>query len=153
MKKESANIIRRVGTLLFVIYIVALVYFLFFAEEYGRRAAGDEFRYNLVLFQEIRRFIEYRHVVGTFALITNVAGNVIGFIPFGMILPIIYKRTRKFMFITILSFELSLFVEITQLIFRVGCFDVDDLLLNTVGGMIGYFLFYMCNKIRRKYYG
>ena len=42
----------------------------------------------------------------------------------------------------ILSFEISAVVEISQLIFRVGSFDVDDMILNTLGGLLGYFLFY-----------
>ena len=36
------------------------------------------------------------------------------------------------------SFELSLLVELLQLVFKVGSFDVDDLLLNTIGGLLGY---------------
>ena len=44
-------------------------------------------------------------------------------------------------------------VEVTQLITRVGCFDVDDIILNTVGGVLGYGMFALCNRLRRKYYG
>ena len=51
------------------------------------------------------------------------------------------------------SFGLSLGVEVFQLLTRVGSFDVDDLLLNTIGGILGYVLFLICNGIRRKYDG
>jgi len=44
-------------------------------------------------------------------------------------------------------------VETIQLVWKVGSFDVDDLILNTLGGVIGYLLFWICNKIRRKIYG
>ena len=47
------------------------------------------------------------------------------------------------------SFELSLLVELLQLVFKVGSFDVDDMLLNTFGGVIGYIVFAICNMIRR----
>ena len=40
------------------------------------------------------------------------------------------------------SCEFSLLVELTQLIARTGSFDVDDLILNTFGGLIGYILYY-----------
>jgi len=40
------------------------------------------------------------------------------------------------------SFEFSLLVETIQLVSKVGSFDVDDLLLNTIGGAIGYLNFY-----------
>ena len=43
-------------------------------------------------------------------------------------------------------------MEILQLVTRVGSFDVDDILLNTIGGMLGYIVFMICNLIRRKCY-
>jgi glycopeptide antibiotics resistance protein len=43
-------------------------------------------------------------------------------------------------------------VEVFQLLTRVGSFDVDDLLLNTIGGLAGYILFVICNAIRRRYH-
>ena len=46
---------------------------------------------------------------------------------------------------------LSLCVEIIQLFTRVGSFDVDDILLNTIGGVLGYIIFLICNGIRRKH--
>ena len=39
------------------------------------------------------------------------------------------------------SFELSLLVEVLQLVTKVGSFDVDDLLLNTVGGILGFLIY------------
>ena len=129
--------------LLFILYVLLLVYFLFFSEEYGRVTAEERvYRYNLVPFVEIRRFWIYRKQLGMFALITNLFGNVIGFIPYGFILPVIAS-----------GFSLSLLVETVQLIAKVGCFDVDDLILNTLGAAIGYMLFVVCNYLRRKRYG
>lgn len=55
--------------------------------------------------------------------------------------------------VTALGFGLSLLVESIQLVFKVGCFDVDDLILNTLGAAIGYMLFAVCNYLRRKRYG
>jgi len=51
--------------------------------------------------------------------------------------------------VTALGFGLSLLVESIQLVFKVGSFDVDDMLLNTFGGVIGYIVFAICNMIRR----
>ena len=47
--------------------------------------------------------------------------------------------------------EEVLIVEISQLFMQVGSFDVDDLLLNTIGGMLGFIAFAVCNVIRRNY--
>lgn len=120
------------------IYLACLIYFMFFSESYGRTAVHRDYHYNLVLFREIRRFIRYRHVVGTMAVLINVAGNVAVFIPLGFALPILFERIHSFVQVLILSFSISLLAETMQLVLRVGCFDVDDLLLNTIGGCIGY---------------
>ena len=76
-------------------YLLALTYFLFFAEGYGRSVEGRMYAYNLQPFREIKRFWVHREMLGTFAVFCNLAGNVIGFIPFGMILPVIWPKTRK----------------------------------------------------------
>ena len=154
MRNETKKLIRRTGLGLFVIYMLLLLYFLFFSEKYGRVAEAErEFRYNLVPFVEIRRFWVYRHQPGLLALMTNICGNVIGFVPYGYILPVVARRMQNGFLIVLSGFCLSLTVETIQLITRVGCFDVDDLILNTLGAALGYLLFVICNIIRRKYYG
>jgi len=130
-----------------------LFYLLFFAEEYGRKAAQQEYRYNFVLLKEIKRFWIYREQLGIRAVGVNLVGNVLAFVPFGFILPIIGKRLRSMWKVTVLGFLLSLSVELLQLIFKVGCCDVDDLLLNTLGALLGYILFAICNAFRRWKYG
>lgn len=150
MKLNTKRKIKAAGVVLFVIYMLALVYFLFFAEEYGRVSyAARNYQYNLVPFHEIRRFWVYRERVGIFAMLSNIFGNVVGFIPFGLILPIISRNSRSFFFITFSGLTLSFFVEVTQLISKVGCFDVDDMILNTLGAAIGYILFTIAHKIYR----
>jgi len=58
-----------------------------------------------------------------------------------MFLPRLFKRCRNLFFVIVLSLELSLLVEVVQLVTRVGSFDVDDLLLNTIGGILGYIIY------------
>ncbi|MDD2959228.1 MAG: VanZ family protein [Lachnospiraceae bacterium] len=152
MKVRTAKRIRAVGGILFLIYMILLIYFLFFAESYGRGGAG-EYRYNLIPLREINRFIRYPDVLGMRAVIVNLAGNVIGFLPFGAILPVLRKPMRSLWKITLLSFEFSAAIEVMQLITRVGSFDVDDIILNTAGGILGYLIFALCNRLRRRYYG
>ncbi|MEE6449437.1 VanZ family protein [Gottfriedia acidiceleris] len=70
--------------------------------------------------------------------ITNLVGNIIGFVPFGFILPILLKRFKNFKVIIFSTFSLSLTYEVIQLLFDFGSFDIDDLILNTLGGLLGY---------------
>ncbi len=82
--------------------------------------------------------------------------NILITVPFGMYLK---KYFRLNLFKTILStFILSLFFELTQLSGLYGVylrpyriFDVDDLITNTFGGIIGYFIGDIINKTRKKF--
>lgn len=138
---------RALGKLLFLMYIFFLLYFLIFAEWYGRSGEMTGYHYNLVLFQEIQRFWIYREQLGWISF-ANLVGNVAIFIPFGFFMPWA-SRFRSFFLTLFYSLGFSLVVEAFQLVTRVGSFDVDDLLLNTIGGIIGYILFVICNSIRR----
>lgn len=136
--------------MLFFLYMACLIYFLFFSERYGRTLSDREYQYNLKLFYEIRRFWIYRDVLGTEAVIVNLAGNVGVFIPLGLAVPLLFERYQRFFQVALLSFEISLMAEVIQLVTKVGCFDVDDLLLNTVGGCIGYACYFLCCRKWRK---
>ena len=150
MNQNIKHKVRIAGRILFFIYLLLLVYFLFFAEAYGRKNFfALEYRYNLIPFREIRRFWKYREKVGMLSAFLNLAGNVIGFLPFGFILPVIHPKLHHFCTAAGLGFLFSLCVETVQLVSKAGCFDVDDLLLNTLGAVLGYGLFALCNQIRR----
>jgi len=138
------------GWFLFYLYIGLMAYFLFFSERYGREIDSGEYRYNLEFLKEIKRFITYRKVVGFESFVINIVGNLVAFAPFGFMLPLLSKKYRKFFYITFLSLELSFFVELAQLLFKVGIFDVDDIFLNTIGGILGFLFYRICSFIFSK---
>lgn len=74
--------------------------------------------------------------------VENLVGNIVGFVPFGFMLPLLSKRFHSLKNMAIMTFCLSLVFELVQFIFRFGSFDVDDLILNTLGGVIGYLVIY-----------
>lgn len=150
MSKKKEKKFRALGKVLFVLYIIFLIYFLCFAEWYGRVGTATEYRYNLELFKEIKRFWEYREELGVFAVMTNLFGNILIFVPYGFFVAMASERGRFWKSI-IYSFGLCLGVEIFQLLTKVGSFDVDDILLNTIGGFLGYLVFSFVRwKARRK---
>lgn len=131
---------------LFVLYLILLLYFLFFSEDFGRMPTQHtEYQYNLTPFKEIMRFILYRREVGFSAFFINVFGNVIAFMPMGFFLPAVTGKELNGVQILLLCFLLSLSVETVQLLTRIGCFDVDDMILNTLGGWLGY----LVNRVLR----
>ena len=151
MKRDYRKILQICSKVMFGVYIIFLTYFLFFAESMGRTFESRSYHYNLELFREIGRFIKYRHVLGMQAVLLNLVGNAVAFIPFGFFLPILHIKCRSLLRTTFFSFELSLVVETIQLVSKVGSFDVDDLLLNTFGGALGCLIFLWMNRIRRAY--
>lgn len=138
MKRETEKYVRHACRIFFCLYLLLLVYLMFFAEDWGRTMLEGDYRYNLVPFLEIRRYITYHRQIGRWRVFWNLLGNVIGFVPYGALLPVIQRKKTGFFKVALLSFELTLFIEISQLILRVGSCDVDDMILNTLGGCIGY---------------
>lgn len=129
-----------------------MIYLLFFAESMGRTSMERTYHYNLVPLKEIKRFLTHWDTLGMAATL-NLVGNIVAFVPYGLILPIMNRRNRSFWRMTLWTFEFSLLVEVIQLVSKVGSFDVDDLMLNTLGGILGYLLFVVLDRIRRKKYG
>ena len=82
-------------------------------------------------------------------LLLNVIGNVAMFIPSGIVLPIIYKRLGTFVKVLLAGGGISLCIEIIQLPFSVRATDIDVLILNTVGVIVGYGIYALIRYIRR----
>ena len=149
MKKEFNH--KAVMKLLFIIYMCVLVYVVFFAEAMGR-TPQDGYVYNLTPLKEIKRFMKYiwdNDALGGAARL-NIFGNIIAFMPFGIYLPYTSESKLGFISTFLYTFSLSLTIELVQLITKVGSCDVDDIILNTLGGVIGYILWYIYTKLRKK---
>ena len=141
MRQNVRKEIGRISLLLLVLYGMIVLYFVLFSDRLGRADGYDSYRYNLVLFAEIRRFIRYRDQVSSGAFILNMLGNLLVFVPIGFLIPLWKLKKTGFFEILLYSFALSLLIETLQLVTRVGVFDVDDLFLNTIGGVLGFVLF------------
>jgi glycopeptide antibiotics resistance protein len=139
--------------ILFLGYIALLVYFVFFAESLGRTgtvSSSNGYRYNLRPLKEIKRFINNIDTLGIWTVFLNIGGNILAFVPFGYFLPSLSTHRLKFFQVLLLSFALSLSIEMVQLLSKVGSLDVDDLILNTLGGVVGYILFVIVKNINKK---
>lgn len=99
---------------------------------------------NFTLFKTIHMYIDYSYMLNSFE---NLAGNVVVFIPFGMLLPSIWKRFRNFADILLAGFLFSLSIEVFQLYSAFGAFDVDDILLNCVGVISGYLMYMLFEMV------
>lgn len=82
--------------------------------------------------------------------LSNLVGNIVAFIPFGMFLVLFSKRT-SFIGAFVRSLSLSLCLECLQIVFSIGIFDVDDLILNTSGGLLGYCAIKLYGKVYSRF--
>ena len=100
--------------------------------------------YNSTNFMPFREILRYDF--GTTGFYKQVIGNILLFIPFGYFASC-YCRIKNLGTITLVSILSSLVIEVTQH-FIGRSFDVDDIILNVVGGIIGFLLYISLNAIR-----
>lgn len=154
MKKSKANR-QPLVRFLFLIYALLMLWLLF------GRASGwaDGLPYQEALAQRInftplKTIRNYWYVIqnGTSQglrnhCIINLVGNVVLFIPIGFLLPRIWPKLRNFFLFLLICTASILLVESVQLFALLGSFDVDDVILNLAGMLLGYLL---CLIIRKK---
>ncbi|WP_411349919.1 VanZ family protein [Paenibacillus sp. WLX2291] len=125
----------RIAAFLVIGYTILLVYWMFFG--FGRHAPDEDtpYRYNVIPLRTIADFATMR-IGTTMDQWINLLGNVVVFVPFGLLIPVV-RSVRVLPFAG--AFALFILVlEILQLITRRGTFDVDDIVLNTLGACLGY---------------
>ena len=149
MDKRKRRSFYALLILLFLLYLAGLVYVLLFAEAFRRVTQSEEVRYNLILFKEIIRIYNGRESIGFWLTFANLAGNVLGFVPLGFFLPALFPGMRHGMTTVSACFGFSFLFEMIQLLTKIGCFDVDDLFLNTVGAVLGYLIYVILHAIYR----
>lgn len=81
--------------------------------------------------------------------VINLAGNVLIFTPLGFLPPLLWRRWRHWWAALLLSAGTSCLIEFLQL-FVERSVDVDDVILNTLGGLVGYLLFCLIPKRKKK---
>ena len=140
-KKKRSNII---SIILLFAYLGFISYFGFLSKLAGRKQL-HEGRYNLVPFYSIHQYFTASGSSGAISFIINILGNLIVFMPVGIFVSYFSKNTvgaKRLFLVTMIGLAFSFCVESIQFIFSVGVFDVDDLILNTIGAVLG-FLIYM----------
>ncbi|MFV0241187.1 MAG: VanZ family protein [Lacrimispora sphenoides] len=124
----------------FICYILLLIKILFLSRVsllelfHSQRTISRSI--NLIPFHSIMEYISGgSENLKRFAF-GNVVGNVAIFVPFGIYLPL-FKNDKRVMTNLLFIFLVSLLVEIVQGLFGIGASDIDDVILNCLGGWIG----------------
>ena len=94
--------------------------------------------YNLIPLRTIKSYYKEEFYFLSSSLVSNVFGNVILFMPFGFLYPLVFRKATSFQQVVLATVILSLGFELMQFATNTGFCDIDDFMLNTIGGMIGY---------------
>ena len=128
MNKEKFVLYKELLMLIFGVYILCLFQVVTFQDDTAWASN------NFIPFKEILRYS-----ITSRLFIKNVLGNMIMFLPFGFFVSY-YLKVEKIHMPVVLTLIASLSIELVQLsIGRV--FDVDDIILNLLGGIMGYFVY------------
>lgn len=94
----------------------------------------------------------YRQIInGDVSVAAEVVLNIVLFVPFAVgvyyFVQVVYKKNIKMSSVLLFGFIMSMCLEVSQLIFKKGFFEIDDLINNTIGCVLGCFIF---KKIKKK---
>lgn len=136
INKKRFILYKDLSMLIFILYM-----FLLF--ELVTSTDFESYSNNFVPFKEIMR---YNYTSKLFY--KNVLGNMLLFVPFGYFVNYVLKN-KKFIIGTTLTLITSLSIELIQM--NIGrSFDIDDIILNIIGGIGGYFIYIILYNIKEK---
>ena len=134
------DFLKKLYKILIPFYTLFLLYLMFFG--FGRS------QYDINIVRLIPMFSTVGFVKQTIlwkTIIINIFGNILIFVPFGF-LGIVFPKLNNF-WILILDFLFAIMiVESLQYFTRLGVFDIDDVILNTVGVAIGFWIYQLFEK-------
>ncbi len=153
MKKNKDYV--KVGlTIFFLVYIAIMCHILFFKNFSLIEIFSDRYyirTLSLVPFKTIKKYCINAGFLNPLTIL-NIYGNIVIFIPFGIFISMLIKD-KSIKYYSFLTFITTLSIEIVQYIFALGITDIDDVLLNLIGGVFGilvYKLLYAILKDRSK---
>ena len=152
MKQRKIDWKREVVLLLMYINLAVILRFTFFpmSKVDGHiqplvldTAAVFPFRVNLIPLVNLFDYESKRD------LLLNVIGNTAMFVPSGIVLPVVYKGLNTHRKVISAGIGISLCIEILQLPFYDRVSDIDDLILNTIGVIVGYGIYTLLQCVRK----
>lgn len=136
-------VIRKSTTLFF--WFMFAVYLFLAGNLFFSRASGIS-GVNLIPFHSITSYIDLAGDHSVRFVDVNIWGNILVFIPAGLYV-MIFSKGRSLLKGLLAIVCLSVGVEVIQYLFSIGAADVDDVLLNSLGGLIGMLSYQLLHKV------
>jgi glycopeptide antibiotics resistance protein len=102
---------------------------------------------NLIPFKTILFYLQGHN--GFLIGAINVLGNIIALVPLGFLVPFVFEKTN-WKKICLLAFASGLSIETIQVILHIGIFDIDDVILNALGVIIGFWKYHLFMKFPKQ---
>jgi glycopeptide antibiotics resistance protein len=141
--KDMSNPIKLIFTALFVAYVLLLAYLTFFSQYYGRGIAQRSI--NIIPLKTIIDFLTSGYNMNS--IVTNLVGNIVAVMPMGFLLPIVFKKLGTFLRVCLVILFATTLIEVAQYFVGVGASDIDDVILNVLGGAIGNWIYRLFLKL------
>ncbi len=149
-RNSLTRFFKTLACVLLCIYLMFISWRMFFyayGSYYRSYSALPE--YNLIPFKTILNLIINFKYFELEVWVYNLFGNIAAFIPLGILLPVVLGMKRKLTATVVFSMVFLLSAEAAQLIFRVGVFDIDDIILNMAGVILGYVIYKLIVRLSK----
>lgn len=156
LPKVKTDLVMKLTFLVyFLCYLDLLLTFTLFDPMFGRpsqpfafftdvvaRSSYMENSFNIVPFRTIAEYVRsvFAGSMNMSIIVTNLLGNLVALMPMALFLPLFFRKCRKFPFFLLATVLSVIIIELLQLVLASGACDIDDLILNTAGACVAFFI-------------
>ena len=153
LPREARRRYFRGALWVFLAYYLAILSVLLFFGGLFHMDRGWGGSVNLEPFHTIRSYIRFYRNTGSHVSIFNLLGNIAILVPMGVLLPALFRPLRRFWVTLPLLAAIPVAVEYLQWRTATGAADVDDAILNFIGGLLGYLFVRTCQMLHARWEG
>lgn len=147
---------ERILSVVFILYLLFLIQMIVFKYPIEQmRQIVDTWQKDVVLeglhtanfipFKTIKMYIRYYDMPGIRSF-SNLFGNIFIFVPMGILLPFVHRTSKNVWVMLLNALLLIVGIEVFQLFSNFGAFDVDDIILNVLGVLIGRWIYHLIRQ-------
>ena len=153
MNKTEKTKQKRILSVIFILYLLFLIKMIVFKYPIEQmQQIVDTWQKDVVLeglhtanfvpFKTIKMYIRYYDMPGIRSF-SNLFGNIFIFVPMGILLPFVHRTSKNVWVMLLNALLLIVGIEVFQLFSNFGAFDVDDIILNVSGVLIGRWIYHL----------
>ena len=113
---------------------------------------SNQYNFILINLKPFNKFAEIKDAAGRYMfryIVTEVYGNIMLFAPVGLLMPLVWRKQEKFWVLLVSGIAISTAIEVVQLALPLRATDIDDIIMNTCGALIGYVIYILVKKVSK----